>query len=548
MNIIQVLEQLNTGYGCNVASTLSHITNDNSSLGFKNAGSTGERKAASYILNEMRSIGLSDVQTYEFDVDAWEFRDCKLSYSMDNGENRTIQLSAFAGSCGVNENFIEAEIVYVSDGSLATCRGIELEGKIALLSFNTDNDYWIGVPVYQLERMGARAVIVMYEGESMGNHPSALNSGDTISRDRIPVLNISKENGKQLIEDLSVRTIYASLKIDITLCRGTSQNISGKIVGQGPGVILIGAHYDSFFRAYIDDAFGVGCILSIAKAIIESGQTPQNTIVFIAHGAEEFGVRNSHYDWCTGSWCQCTQIRPDWLHSLKLFLNIDAVNIDAESLLIQASPQVHDFFEKAMPQIKEMIEKQWEHGFQIKDVNGPYSDDFNYYMEGFPVAIMGRGQTSWRKTVYHTENDNSDDLHEDLMGMVSSLYTHIALTYDGISGDPANLVRETEKFAESIDGPLLEEEGINIEELMDRLHKLNLHLEKSQWDVRLSKSLVRLFRALNADDELVYRFSEVQRNLQLIKEVKLQLYEKNYSSAIDTIRDFRGATTMMNFD
>ncbi len=58
MKYCKVCGYLDSQYGCETASKLSGIGNENSLMGFRNAGSTGEKKAAMYIEDEMRKIGL----------------------------------------------------------------------------------------------------------------------------------------------------------------------------------------------------------------------------------------------------------------------------------------------------------------------------------------------------------------------------------------------------------------------------------------------------------------------------------------------------------
>ena len=64
-------------------------------------------------------------------------------------------------------------------------------------------------------------------------------------------------------------------------------------------MILLSAHYDSYFSGFQDDNTAVAMMLGIARAFIKMGYQPENTWVFCAMAAEEWGIADSKYDWST---------------------------------------------------------------------------------------------------------------------------------------------------------------------------------------------------------------------------------------------------------
>jgi len=80
-----------------------------------------------------------------------------------------------------------------------------------------------------------------------------------------------------------------------------SYNVIGTIPGKSEEIIVIGAHYDSWWNyCVIDNALCVGIVWSLAKYFndnyIKKGILPDYTLKFIAFGGEEFGCRGSkHY-------------------------------------------------------------------------------------------------------------------------------------------------------------------------------------------------------------------------------------------------------------
>jgi N-acetylated-alpha-linked acidic dipeptidase len=560
MNYSKAISYLNSAYGCSIAKHISNIGNIDCSMGFKNAGSTGEKKAADFIEKEMRNIGLQEVGSFTFNVDSWEYTECKLSYTNSFEDLTIVNLSAFAGSCGVEKKVVQADVIDAAYGTLNDCEKVNVDGKIAFVRVNTDLDYWLGEPTYQLELKKAVAVIVMLEGYELGNCCDALNSGDAISRCEIPILNISKQDGKALIKAMDSGTIAATLNVDIHLSKGTSQNIIGKVSGENDDEwILIGAHYDSFFKAYMDNAFGVGVIFNIARAIVNSGSKPKHTIVFIAHGAEEFGVKCSHYDWCIGSWQQISKITPEWSEKIKLFLNVDAVNKDSQELLIQASPQLRIFIEECMLEIKQIIDNYWGKGYSIGDINGPFSDDYCYYMAGIPVAIIGRGPSEWRKKYYHTNYDTADELNEKLMEHICLVYSMLTCEFDDRGAAELDMRLEIEAFERSIDRDLFEKEEIPIEHLIKELIELKNRIEENMeinaFPVEqgrsksfLCKSLIPEIRALDFDDNAIFRLEETQKNLRVLNTILEKLIFRDMVGAKETAISLSGYSIIRDFE
>lgn len=83
----------------------------------------------------------------------------------------------------------------------------------------------------------------------------------------------------------------------------TGRNVLGMIEGENPNeVIVIGAHYDhlGMYNGFVwngadDNASGTVGVMTIAKAMIETGIKPRKTIIFAAWTGEEKGLYGSVY-------------------------------------------------------------------------------------------------------------------------------------------------------------------------------------------------------------------------------------------------------------
>lgn len=103
-------------------------------------------------------------------------------------------------------------------------------------------------------------------------------------------------------------------------------NILAVIPGRSNETVVVGAHYDHLgtmndialdgcYNGADDNASGVSAVLQIAKAIKESGMTPERTIVFAFWDGEEKGVLGSTHFVTT-----C-----DSLARIKAYMNFDMV-------------------------------------------------------------------------------------------------------------------------------------------------------------------------------------------------------------------------------
>ena len=226
MNYFEIKKKIDAKYGCLIAETISSIGNKGCDEGFRNAGSSGEKKTADYIISQMNNIGLHGIETNSFPVDTWEYVSSNLLIDFESGAQVEIPLSAFAGSPGFKNKKIKSQLIDVGHGTLEECnKAADLDGNIAIIRINLSGEYWVGVPAHQAEIMGAVAIITVYEGDSFGKDPDARNTADCIARPSIPIFNISKNDARLLFDYLNKGNLFVTLQADMSLTTGSSQNI-----------------------------------------------------------------------------------------------------------------------------------------------------------------------------------------------------------------------------------------------------------------------------------------------------------------------------------
>lgn len=424
----KIIKSQSLDYIHNITKELSLMGNDNGVYGFRVSGSSGEWNVSRRIEAEMKSIGLKDVTTEKFPVHSWELLNGSLRI-----DDTVMPMSSYCGIKGTSPEGITAEIIDIGRGTADDYDGIDASGKIVFCTFDILDDYWISLPVYQAELHGAKGCIISYAGDFYGTKEDAINCFDSQCRHSLPVGNISRKNAVLLREMLSKGTVTATMHLDIiTDFDGSSSNVVGYIPGEDNSkMILLGGHMDGYFHSYQDDLLGVGIILGIAKSMIENNYKPKHTLAFIAHGSEEYGVTESRYDWCIGSWNSINNIHPDWPGKMIAFFNIDAIRPGTPVYNIASSPEYHSFFREFMKNM-DVPETSWPGGKALLGLNGPWSDDYNYSIKGVPGIICGRGPAEWSYQNYHTQFDSYEIFEEEkeIIQYVAANYTEMVMAFD----------------------------------------------------------------------------------------------------------------------
>jgi hypothetical protein len=136
---------------------------------------------------------------------------------------------------------------------------------------------------------------------------------------------INKADSREpfLIPPLNNKTIY--LKTSVNTTQVAVRNVIGLIEGNNPDqIILLGAHYDhiGIGNGYIwngadDNASGTVGVMTLAKAIMETGKKPEKSIIIALWTAEEEGLLGSRY---------YVENIPYPIKNLKLNVNFDMIS------------------------------------------------------------------------------------------------------------------------------------------------------------------------------------------------------------------------------
>lgn len=406
----------------------------------RETGTEGERKAAAYIEDQFRKIGLDPKGTsgfyQEFDFLAGKtFGDNKLIidgnalrfdedyFVMNFSGNGEVEAGLVRAGFGIVANELEYDD-YADVGSV--------EGKVVLLDVSSPDGihphskykafHDLRNRVNTASEKGALAVIYHNPGELAAD--PGRNYSRRMENVEIPVVFVSKM-------EMPSEGASVSLKVEMNDDYKKGRNVIGFIDKKAAHTVVIGAHYDhlgyggegSLYRGgereihngADDNASGTAILIELARSLANKPELEQN-FLFIAFSGEEKGLLGSaHY----------TDEPTIELDAVNYMINMDMVGrLDSANTLtvfgIGTSP-VWDSISDA-EQIAgslNVVEKP--------DGVGP-SDHTSFYLENIPVLHLFTGAHG----DYHKPSDDTELLNYEGMYEV---YSYILRLVDGLGRD-----------------------------------------------------------------------------------------------------------------
>ncbi len=506
------IEKVDHEYAYNIALELSENEKfRSSSLGTRTAGSDAEHAAADYLFDEMKKLGLTDVEKVGVNVDKWQFNDATLTVK---GLDTPIKPHSYATASTAAKG-IDSEIVYVGKGTADDYAELNVKGKIVLVDIDQRADWWITYPMLEAELQGASALLSVNTGGFAQINDEALNCQDICGPTAIPTVSISKKDADVIKEKLSAGKVYANLKVDnVVEPGGTSYNIVGKIKGKGESdqIVAVGGHYDMYFNGFQDDNCAVGLTLAMAKAMVDSGYEPDNDMVFILHGAEEWGSSNTMFDWTVGAWRMIYEAHPEWVGNILTFINFElpAYEFDTYTSMYSA-PELFSSIDYFINEsgLAPKPENCFPDGVKTEGYQTyTYSDDFSYYVAGVPSTVNGFLLKEDMETPfdfyierYHSQFDNPETYNADVMDFNIKLYGSYAIYTDKTPVLPLNFKAQFDRLGNNVNEELFVESGIDVESYKKALENLGVAAEAQyQSLVEFNQSFVAA-KNLDASEE-----------------------------------------------
>ena len=426
-----ILKNLDIDYSYRLAKRMEQFRT-NPVLGYRPAGSRAEFETGEMLKQEMEAIGLSDVRKDAVKVDGWEFKKAVLSYSGEDGTHHEIQLGAYQTTF-VTDGPKEFSLMYLGKGTAADYEGKDVTGKLVLVDINQRDEWWINYPVYQAHLKGAAALIAVQSGGYGEIDDEALNAQDIAGPENAPAFSISRKDSdplKELLERTAEITI--TLDADSRVTRDcTTYNIVGSIPGRHPDrMVLLSAHYDSYFSGFQDDNTAIALMFGIAKALLASGFTPNNTIVICAMAAEEWGVVDSNFDWSTGAYEQVFTAHPEWVGKVIADLNFELPALaHGTRARIRSCYEYTRFLEEYLSELPDLTQAYPEETRVTSPIE-TWSDDFSMAIAGIPSMVNDFTGGSFMETHYHSQFDNDAFYDEQVYRLHHELFALLIMALD----------------------------------------------------------------------------------------------------------------------
>ncbi len=364
-------------------------------IGPRFAGSENEQRAADYIEQHFRALGLDNVGQHRFDFPGWDFSHCAVTAG--HGERMQPVKSArpICYSPGTPAQGVRGELVYLeSDYDFER----DLRGKIGLLI----GSLALGDPAVR-QRLEQAKLAGLATVDSRVPYEWPINSGAApqwLEGFSIPLIGISYFEAHGLVKQLP-------LEMNITIKARTfpdaSQNVLGEVAGTArpEQVIVVSSHHDTV-RDVVgadDNASGVVCVLELARLF--AGSKPRRTLRFVTYGVEE---RLS-----VGAYLYMRSLRPAERKRLVLALNADSIagHVGTDMAYVSGGPR-----------LEKLVRDCWarrQHQVEIKRELSPYSDHFPLNICGVPSVWLTRPTTMLGYWALHSEHDRLENVSSEVL-------------------------------------------------------------------------------------------------------------------------------------
>ena len=430
---------LDVGYAYRLARRMEEFRT-NPVLGYRTAGSNAEAQTGDMLFTEMERIGLNPVKE-RFPVDGWDFSRARLHYKDKWGQEITCELGGYQTELqtGGRKSFI---LVNAGQGTARELEKLDVQGKVVLITINQRDEWWINYPAYQARLHGAAAVVAVQRSGYGEESAKTLNAQDICGPKDAPALSISQRDAKNLIAAMDL-AFGQSAAVDLdavsTVMENTySHNIVGKIMGEEENsLVILSAHYDSYFSGFQDDNTAVALMLGLARTVLTSGYKPRKTLVFCAMAAEEWGAVNTRYDWSVGAYNQVFRLHPEWAGKAVVNINLELpAHAHGKKHFIRSAYEMKGFLKRQMKELPPKVQAVYPKGSGVICPTQTWSDDFSMAIAGIPAMVNEFGGSSFMETRYHSQFDNDDVYDESVYHYHHVLYGRLMLAYDQLCLPP----------------------------------------------------------------------------------------------------------------
>lgn len=376
-------------------------------IGNRLGASDAERRAAHYVADRLRALGLSNVTVESFPFAVWGYQEARVEVL--GGERRTLDAIPIANSPATPEDGLEAEVVYVDNATEADLARHDVEGKILLVWGLYTGD----APHLQLLQDCGCVGVLWVDDRFPFDWPVSIGTPfDWRNILRKPQLCISYWDGFKLAQTPGVRVRMIS---DAWSEPRDSVNVFGDLPGSGDEFVHVGAHIDSVVVGVgaEDDGSGVAAMLEAARMLAELGEPPRRTIRFCGFGAEEQLSEGAR---------RYVQAHPDEVGRTRVMLNLDSMAaITGRNQFMVVGP---DELRAAVVALMDPAEPVIS-GEVMAHVS-PFSDMFPFNVRGVPSVFFHRMNQAGTRYFHHSYLDDLPAISFEVIATHANALAHLA--------------------------------------------------------------------------------------------------------------------------
>ncbi|MBS2213490.1 M20/M25/M40 family metallo-hydrolase [Carboxylicivirga mesophila] len=299
------------------------------SLQGRDTGSEGEHKAARYIVNHFKSVGLKPFNdsTYLQNIGLWSWRWDSFQFKLKDKQLTHYEDIVYLSTAPI-EPSISGQCIFIGNGNDSITEHLNMKSKIAVALVDNLNS-WYSL-ASKTKRDGAIALVMVHQSDSDAfsklsaqmeakhNKQSIYRSRPSFSNNLTKAFAISQDCLESLFNN-SLETIsgYSTAKAikqlpqpELTIAcpiiieKANANNVAGYLPGKTKSqeTLVISAHYDHVGERYDgicvgadDNASGTAAVIELAKAFAPLKGKLDKNIVFLATSGEEKGLLGAFY-------------------------------------------------------------------------------------------------------------------------------------------------------------------------------------------------------------------------------------------------------------
>ena len=399
--ISQFMDTIDSSYLMEFAREYRMI-GDNERWGGKHAGSAAELAGADRIYEELKALGLQNVEKVPIKCTKFQFNDASITVEGD--PSGTVLYPFGLTSPGTGPEGLTAEIVDAGTSKKEFYEENDVTGKIVLVeAMGVLEGASPSAQIMQAELRGAVAVLQFATEDLLNDETIRVQAMNHVPK--IPIVGISLKDAsflRQCLKD-GLTKVHLNHDAEYDVDQGISHTVVAEIPGQTDERIFFSGHLDHYFRCMQDNISSVCTLLGTAKAMLDMGYKPYRTITFIFNSSHEAGLSDTRYPYISGSYRLLTEAKPEWIPKAIADLNFEYSALELDYFTGFGSYELNKTFDE-------------------------YMSAFPTQIDGFPKGVIPARRDcylflSWADTISYISNGiptfMNDSLHEQIYELTS---------------------------------------------------------------------------------------------------------------------------------